>query len=300
MVIPLLIAFALPATAAVIYVTFRPLWRNATGPSEIGTTYKAITLHAVLFVLVLYALALATLADVPGVRPIAPRAVAVLVGVFFVAIGNLLPRTRPNLLIGIRTARTLDDRELWGRIHRTCGYLCVGFGIVVAVASAFLSRDGIQTAVSAAGMACVIALPVSYWMYSTPAQMTVAERRARRLDGAVWTLRIALASIFVVVGFVKIPGSIHPMWVRLFERIGFGQWFRYFTALVEIVGGMLMLVPSATPVSALLLASTMVGALLVHIFVIGIGVQTVVVIVLLSGITAVVCHRRKRSLNVNR
>jgi putative oxidoreductase len=292
MVIPLLIAFALPATAAVIYVTFRPLWRNATGPSEIAGTYRAMTLQAILFVLVLHALALATLADVRGARAIAPRAVAVLVGLFFVGIGNLLPRTRPNLLIGIRTARTLDDRELWTRIHRTCGYLAVGFGIVVALASAFLSRDGIQATVSVAAVACAIALPVSYWIYSTPANMTIAERRARQIDAAVWIMRVALASIFIVVGFVKIPGSIHPMWVRLFARIGFGQWFRYFTALVEIVGGMLMIVPSATMVSGLLLASTMVGALLVHIFVIGVGVQTVVVGTLLSGISAVMWHQR--------
>jgi putative oxidoreductase len=131
---------------------------------------------------------------------------------------------------------------------------------------------------------------VSYWIYSTPTIMTIAERRARRIDAAVWMLRVALASIFIVVGFVKIPGSIHPMWVRLFERIGFGQWFRYFTALVEIVGGMLMIVPSATLVSGLLLASAMVGALLVHIFVIGVGVQTVFVFALLSGISAVIWH----------
>jgi len=292
MVIPLLIAFALPATAAVIYVTFRPLWRNATGPSEIAGTYRAMTLQAILFVLVLQALALATLADVRGARAIAPRAVAVLVGLFFVGIGNLLPRTRPNLLIGIRTARTLDDRELWTRIHRTCGYLAVGFGTVVALAGAFLSRHGIQATVSVAAVACAIALPVSYWIYSTPMNMTIAERRARRIDAAVWILRVALASIFVIVGFVKIPGSIHPMWVRLFERIGFGQWFRYFTALVEIVGGMLMIVPSATLVSGLLLGSAMVGALLVHIFVIGVGVQTVVVGTLLSGISAVMWHHR--------
>ena len=57
-------------------------------------------------------------------------------------------------------------------------------------------------------------------------------------------------------------------------------------------GGMLMLVPSATLVSGLLLASAMVGALLVHIFVIGIGVQTVVVFALLCAITAVMWHRR--------
>jgi hypothetical protein len=36
----------------------------------------------------------------------------------------------------------------------------------------------------------------------------------------------------------------------------------------------------------------MMGALLVHIFVIGTGVQTVVVLALLSGIIAVMWHRR--------
>ena len=295
MVVALLIAFALPATAAVIYVTFRPLWRNATGPSEIGGTYKTITVHTVAFILVLYALALATLADVRGVRSIAPRAAAFLAGLFFIGVGNLLPRTRPNLLIGIRTARALDDRELWVQVHRVCGYLTVSFGIAVAYASAFLSRDGIQPVVGTAAVLCAIALPVSYWIYSTPAHMTAAERRARRLDAAMWILRIALALIFIVVGFVKIPGSIHPMWVRLFERIGFGQWFRYFTALTEIVGGMLMLVPSATWVATSLLAATMVGALLVHIFVIGTGTQTVVVLALLSGILAITSHHRPRA-----
>ena len=162
------------------------------------------------------------------------------------------------------------------------------------MAGAFLSRHGIQATVSVAAVACAIALPVSYWIYSTPMNMTIAERRARRIDAAVWILRVALASIFVIVGFVKIPGSIHPMWVRLFERIGFGQWFRYFTALVEIVGGMLMIVPSATMVSGLFLASTMVGALLVHISVIGVGVQTVFVFALLSGILAVMWHHCNR------
>jgi hypothetical protein len=59
-----------------------------------------------------------------------------------------------------------------------------------------------------------------------------------------------------------------------------------------IVAGMLMIVPSATLVSGLLLASAMVGALLVHIFVIGVGLQTVVVFALLSGIIAVMWHHR--------
>ena len=32
-------------------------------------------------------------------------------------------------------------------------------------------------------------------------------------------------------------------WVGLFRQIGLGQWFRYFTGAVEILGGVLVLVP---------------------------------------------------------
>ncbi|PYR12148.1 MAG: hypothetical protein DMG00_09410 [Acidobacteria bacterium] len=42
----------------------------------------------------------------------------------------------------------------------------------------------------------------------------------------VWLPRVAVALVFVAVGYYKFSD---PMWVRLFGRIGFGQWFRYFT-----------------------------------------------------------------------
>jgi len=58
----------------------------------------------------------------------------VLLGAFLIGIGNLLPRTRPNLAIGIRTSRTLSDRDLWMRTHRIAGYLVVALGLVILVA----------------------------------------------------------------------------------------------------------------------------------------------------------------------
>ena len=75
--------------------------------------------------------------------------------------------------------------------------------------------------------------------------------------------RIFLALVFVYVGAIKLPGEA-GVWVRLFESIGIGQWFRYVTAIVEIAGGVLMLLPRATPVAVLLTSSAMVGALIVH------------------------------------
>lgn len=295
MVVTTLVAFALPATAATIYVIYRPLWATDGHPAApLAATYRAIATRIVLFVMVLYGLVLATIANLSGIRAIAPRAAVVLFGVFWIAVGDLLPRTRPNPFIGIRTERTLEDRELWLRMHRVSGYVAVLFGVVVMIAGMFLSRSGIRDVVSIAIVASAAALPISYWIYSTPPQMTDVERRARRIALAHWLLRVALALVFVYVGMIKIPGRLHPMWVRLFDEIGFGQWFRFFTAFVEISGGMLLVVPSATVVSVVLLASAMVGALFVHILIVGIGLPTVIVVLLLGGVLTIGWHERAR------
>ena len=117
----------------------------------------------------------------------------------------------------------------------------------------------------------------------------------RSLDSVAWT---AVAVGLVVSGAlvnrlpvypvavalllpIKLPDDAR-MWVRLFESIGIGQWFRYVTAIVEITGGVLMLVPRATPVAVLLTSSAMVGALAVHATVTGFGPQTVAASVLLA------------------
>lgn len=57
--------------------------------------------------------------------------------------------------------------------------------------------------------------------------------------------------------------------VEIFEQIGAGQWFRFVTGILEIVGGLLVLVPRASIWGALLLACVMVGAVLTHLVLIG-------------------------------
>ena len=110
------------------------------------------------------------------------------------------------------------------------------------------------------------------------ANAVVQRPRSRAL---VWLPRMFLALVFVYVGVIKLPDEA-GMWVRLFESIGIGQWFRYVTGIVEITGGVLMMVPRATPVAVLLTSSAMVGALVVHATVTGFGPQTVAASVLLT------------------
>src|SRR5262249_59169357 len=67
-----------------------------------------------------------------------------------------------------------------------------------------------------------------------------------------WLPRIAVALVFVSVGSSKFSD---PTWVRLFGRIGLGQWFRYLTGVMQIAGGLLVLIPRAAVAGSALAAA---------------------------------------------
>jgi uncharacterized membrane protein YphA (DoxX/SURF4 family) len=79
-----------------------------------------------------------------------------------------------------------------------------------------------------------------------------------RIDAlTAWLPRLAVAIAFVAIGFSKFRD---PLWVRLFDRIGFGAWFRYLTGAMQIAGGLLTLVPRLSLLGIAMVAATMAGA----------------------------------------
>ena len=76
--------------------------------------------------------------------------------------------------------------------------------------------------------------------------------RIRRI--AIWVLRVFLGLAFLTIGFAKLTGTLHT--VQTFEAFGWGQWFRYLTGLLDLVGALLVLVPRWTCYGALLLTCT--------------------------------------------
>ena len=107
----------------------------------------------------------------------------------------------------------------------------------------------------------------------------------------VWVLRITVALFLFYEGIDKFSTS--GLWATVFSRIGFGSWFRYATGAVEAMGSILLLIPRTTKIAVALLACTMVGALLTHLFVIGVGPQSIVVLMLLGAL--LVIGRRGRA-----
>jgi uncharacterized membrane protein len=104
---------------------------------------QAIVFWILLFLIGVHVMVLAVLTGVRAIQPWASRAVVMLLGLTLMAIGNQLPRTRPNVALGIRTSRTLTDRRLWMLIHRAGGYICVAVGTVTVLTAAFLSGPNV-------------------------------------------------------------------------------------------------------------------------------------------------------------
>ena len=94
---------------------------------------------------------------------------------------------------------------------------------------------------------------------------TSTTRSATRV--AIWTLQILSAAMFLFSGTLKLTGA--PMMIQLFDAVGLGQWFRYFTGALEVISAVLLLVPSLAWLGALAMAGTMVGAILTHLFIVG-------------------------------
>ena len=92
-------------------------------------------------------------------------------------------------------------------------------------------------------------------------------RPATTVDRAFWVLQLLLAAVFLIAGTTKLAGAQMP--VETFEKLGVGQWFRYFTGSIEVIAAIMIIVPRTAVVGALLLAAMMIGAFDTHVFLIG-------------------------------
>lgn len=83
-----------------------------------------------------------------------------------------------------------------------------------------------------------------------------------------WVLRITAAVILLQTLYFKFTG--HPESVELFTKLGVEPWGRIGTGVIELITGILLLIPSTVIFGALLGVGLMAGAILSHLMVIGI------------------------------
>lgn len=124
--------------------------------------------------------------------------------------------------------------------------------------------------------------------HATAAQPSSHPARGRAANVGLWALQIALAVAIGAAGAAKLAGA--PEMVQLFDAVGIGQWFRYVTGALELLGALLLLVPAFAVRGALLLAAVMGGAVLAHLAVL--HTSPAAPLSLLAGLAVVIYARR--------
>jgi putative oxidoreductase len=106
---------------------------------------------------------------------------------------------------------------------------------------------------------------VSETRVMSDAQAVRGMPRGRARNIALWVVQVLLAVFFVLAAIPKLAGLEDT--VRMFARIGAGQWFRYFTGSLELAGAVGLLIPRLSGPAALGLTCVMVGAVFTQLFI---------------------------------
>jgi putative oxidoreductase len=110
--------------------------------------------------------------------------------------------------------------------------------------------------------------------HEQPAPAAKPDAESPRVDVADWVLRVCVAVLFGSVGYEKLSPQPGSYWVTLFAELGFGEWLMYFTGAIQVLGALLVLVPrtSIAVAGAVLVGSTMVGAIVSHLVFLDTGI----------------------------
>jgi uncharacterized membrane protein len=93
-----------------------------------------------------------------------PSGINLILSLFFVFLGNLMPRLEPNAWAGIRIPPTLENREVWKRTHRMCGKWCVVAGLLGIPASLLPERLANAVLLPLITLPLVGAVIYAYWI----------------------------------------------------------------------------------------------------------------------------------------
>jgi len=119
-------------------------------------------------------------------------------------------------------------------------------------------------------------------------RLATVETRGRQDVLISWILRLAVAGVFLSVGASKFDADSY--WVKLFNQIGWGDWFRYLTGIVQVTGAVLVVVPRTFLIGIGILACTMLGAAAVWIVKFGAPGNAIIPAAVLVALVAIGFH----------
>lgn len=86
----------------------------------------------------------------------------ILVGLLFIVLGNIMPKTRRNSFIGYRSAKSRYNDDTWRRTNRFGGYVLVVLGILTVLAAALIPSSLMATIVMLVFLAIALGVMMFY------------------------------------------------------------------------------------------------------------------------------------------
>ncbi len=159
-------AFLLPATSLGVYLLVFVLPQIDPRRANIERfieTYRFIRTVIVLFLTYFHGVVL--YAVVRGDQRLSSSVITAGVGIFFVVLGNYLPRVRSNWFMGIRTPWTLSSEQVWRATHRLAGRLFVVAGLATLFLSFFRAAWTVWGTMGSLLLAGLVPIVYSYLRY---------------------------------------------------------------------------------------------------------------------------------------
>ncbi len=92
------------------------------------------------------------------------RLIPFFIGIFLIVIGNYLPKSRQNYIIGIRTPWSLYSKENWNKTNRFSGKVSIVGGILMILAS-FINRFTILLTIISILLIIFVPFVYSYYLF---------------------------------------------------------------------------------------------------------------------------------------
>lgn len=118
-----------PAFAAILALVMLGLPRIMPKAASLRRSSQAYGAAIILVVALVCLIHAALIVRALGYGFDMPRWALCAVGVLFVGLGNYLPKTRYNYVMGIRDPWTLSNETVWDRVHRLAGPLFMLLGV---------------------------------------------------------------------------------------------------------------------------------------------------------------------------
>ena len=95
------------------------------------------------------------------------KVIFVAAGLLLLAMGNVLPKSRPGFFVGIRTPWTLTNDDVWIATHRFGGKTMMLAGLAIVAAGALPISAEATAMIMLAGVAVAAILPIAYswWLW---------------------------------------------------------------------------------------------------------------------------------------